>query len=535
MVPLTHDVVVLGGGHAGVRAAAEISRRRRPGETLDVALVSRNNVELWHGLMPQMLSNAVQPRHVVVPLREVLPGMTIYTYEIREVDLERQRITIDRGEDGDELILGYRYLVLALGSVIDLSRFRGMAEHALPTKTVGDFVHLRNHVIGMLEAAAEQPSSARRSEQLTFVVAGASFAGVEVASEIEELVRTSLPLYPHLSGRDARIVCVDPAPRILPTLGETASAMAHRHLVRRGIELRLGIGVTSASAHEVRLSNQEVIRTRTLVATAGTGVNPVLQGMPVRLDRGRVRCNAFGRVGEWRNVFAAGDVAAIPNAQGRPYPPTVTYAVAEGVTVGANVLAASRGQEPRRFDPAGVEQVAILSRTYGVAELRGRVIEGRSAVLLGRLTFLRYMPNWRRRGRLMLDWMTAGLFGQDVAELQVSRSQAVSRMRFLPGDEIVRQGELGNYFYVITEGEVEVVEGANGQEHPLRRLGPGDHFGELAMSAGIRRTATVRAVTETTVIAMDRRDFGAVSQSMPAFRAQFERDPYVTEPQPPTP
>jgi NADH:ubiquinone reductase (H+-translocating) len=535
MAALAHDVLVLGGGHAGVRAARAIARGNRLGEQLDVALVSRDNVELWHGLMPQMLSNAVQPRHVVVPLREVLPGTHIYTYEIREVDLERQRVTIDRGTDGEELILGYRYLVLAVGSVIDLSRFPGMAEHALPTKTVGDFVHLRNHAIGMLEQASEEVDAALRVEQLTFVVAGASFAGVEVAAELDELIRTSLPLYRRLHRRDIRILCVDPAPRVLPTLSEAASAMARRHLERRGIEVRMSTGVTSASAHAARLSNGDVIRTRTLVATAGTGTNPLIQRMPLTLDRGRVRCNAFGHAEGWRNVFAAGDVAAIPDANGTPHPPTVTFAVAEGETVGANVVAASRNEPPRRLDHTGVEMVAILSRSFGVAEVRGRPLEGRLAVLAGRWTFLRYMPNWRRRARLLLDWMTAGLFAEDVTQLQVARSHAISQMRFAPGDEIVRQGELGNFFYIISEGQVEVLEGGAREGRTLRRLGPGDHFGELALAAGTRRTATVRALTETTVIALDRRDFGAISDSLPGFRDQFERDPYAMEPSDPLP
>ena len=345
---LAHDVLILGGGHAGVRAARELIRHQRPGKRLDVALVSRVNVELWHGLMPQMLANTVQPQHVVVPLREVLPGVSIYVYEIREIDLEHRRVTIDRGTDGEELILTYRTLVLAMGSTIDLSRFPGMVEHALPTKTIGDFVHLRNQVIGMLEAASEQSDASVRKEQLTFVVAGAGFAGVEVSSEIDELVRLSLPLYPHLSRSQVRIVSVDPGTRVLPSMSEKVSAMAYKDLIRRGVDVRLGAKVASASAHDVQLSNGEVIATRNLIATAGTGINPVVQRLQVDIVRGRIVCDEFGRVTGWPGVFAAGDVAAIPDPHRTPYPPTVTFAIATGESVGINVLATLRGQPLRR-------------------------------------------------------------------------------------------------------------------------------------------------------------------------------------------
>src|SRR5437867_1130289 len=411
---ITHDVLILGGGHAGVRAARQILRLQHPGQRLDVALVSRDNVELWHGLMPQMLANAVQPQHVVVPLREVLPGVSIYVDEIREIDLEHRRVTIDRGTDGEELILAYRTLVLAMGSTIDLSRFPGMAEHALPTKTIGDFIHLRNQVIAMLEAASELPTASVLKEQLTFVVAGAGFAGVEVSSEIDELVRLSLPLYPHLSRSQVRIVCIDPGPRVLASMGEKVSAMALKDLTRRGIEVRLGAKVASASAHEVRLSSGEVIATRNLIATAGTGIDPVVQLLPVDFVRGRIRCDEFGRVAGWPGVFAAGDIAAIPDLHGTPYPPTVTFAIATGKSVGTNVVATSRGEPFRRIKRESVAQIGIMSRRYAVAQIRRWAVQGRLAVLAGRLLFLGCMPNWRRRGGLLLGWLTSGLFGRDV-------------------------------------------------------------------------------------------------------------------------
>ena len=517
---VAHDVLILGGGHAGVRAARQLIRRQRPGERLDVALVSRDNVELWHGLMPQMLANTVQPEHVVVPLREVLKGVSIYVYEIREIDLEHQRVTIDRGTDGEELILTYRTLVLAMGSTIDLSRFPGMLEHALPTKTIGDFAHVRNQVIGMLEAASEQSDASVREEQLTFVVAGAGFAGVEVASEIDELVGLSLPLYPHLSRPQLRIISVDPGTRVLPSMSERVSAMAYENLTRRGIEVRLGTAVASASAHDVRLSNGEVIASRNLIATAGTGINPVVQPLAVNFVRGRILCDEFGRVSGWPGVFAAGDVAAIPDSHRTPYPPTVTFAIAAGESVGMNVLATLRGEPLRRIEHESVAQVGIMSRRYAVAQIRGWAVQGRLGVLAGRLLFLSYMPNWRRRGRLLLDWLTSGLFGRDVTELQMDRTSGLSRMRFKAGDEIVRAGELGNRFYVITDGEVEIIDRRD-RARVLGRLGPGEHFGEIALSQGVRRTASVRAAKDTGVIAMDRSDFRLLSESVPALRAEW--------------
>jgi hypothetical protein len=152
----------------------------------------------------------------------------------------------------------------------------------------------------------------------------------------------------------------------------------------------------------------------------------------------------------------------------------VTFAISQGQFAADNILAAVRGERPVAYQHAGPGEVAVLSRAYGVAQLRGRSVDGRLAALVGRLLFLSYMPSWRRRTLLALDWTLTRLLGTDVTRFGVSRSSAVQGMRFNAGDTIVGRGELGNYFYVITEGEAEVVERGSGDDRLLRRLGRGD-------------------------------------------------------------
>ena len=517
----TQKVLIVGGGHAGVRAAQRLLARRRPEDRLEVAMASTENVELWHGLMPQVLSGALQPQHVMVPLREVVPGLPIHNYEVRELDLDERRALLTRGVEGDERELEFDYLLLAVGSVANLARFPGMMEHALPTKTIGDFLYLRSHVIGMLETAAERPTAEERRPFLTFVVAGAGFAAIETASEMAELIHTSLHLYPRIQRDEIRITCVDPGARILPTLNDDLAARARRHLDAMGVAVKLGVRVASCTSAEVTLSDGQRIEARTVIATAGTGPNPLLATLPVKQVRGRIACDEFCRVPGREHVLAAGDVAAVTDARrGRPYPPMVTFALSQGECAADNILAAVRGEPPVAYQHTGLGEVAVLGRGYGVAHLRGRSLDGRMAAFAGRLIFLSYMPSWRRRALLTLDWISSRLLGTDVTRFGVSRSSAVQGMRFNAGDTIVGRGEIGNYFYVITEGEAEVVERGSGEGRLLRRLGRGDYFGELALLGEGRRTATVRAVSDTRVIAINRHDFGALVAAMPDMLAR---------------
>ena len=517
--PDSTRVVILGGGHAGVSAARRLLRERRKSDRLEIVLASAETALVWQGLLPQIVSNLIQPQDALVPLRRALPGVTIYPYEAVAVDLPGRTVTLDRGPDRGELHLSYDRLVLAVGVVTDFSRTPGLAEHGLPLKTIGDAFHLRNHLIEMLELASVERDPTERRRLLTFVVAGAGFAGVETACETAGLARDALRVYPAISRREVRVVLLDGGRRILPAMDEYLATRAQRQMARWGIEIRHGARPAAVTAGAVQLVDGDVLPTRTLVATIGLGVHPLVAGLPVELARGRVRCDQYCRVSGWEGVYAAGDAAAVPNPRdGKPFPETISSAGAEGECAADNVLAELRG-EPLRPCDSQHPQLALLSRTYGLADVNGRRLVGLRASLLWRWAFLRRIPSWYRRTTLLFDWLSTAAFPRDVTEVRIATSSAVLPMRYAAGEVIVRQGEPGGRFYVITDGEVDVVrEEPDGSEIHLARLGPGRYFGEIALLRATRRTATVRAATDASVLALARRDFAALATHLPQFR-----------------
>jgi CRP-like cAMP-binding protein len=113
-----------------------------------------------------------------------------------------------------------------------------------------------------------------------------------------------------------------------------------------------------------------------------------------------------------------------------------------------------------------------------------------------------------RKARVWLDWNLDLLFRRDLAELHVQRTERVSVAHFEPDQVIVRQGDPADAFYVLIQGEAQLVRtGADGSEAELVRLHRGDTFGEAGLLRHQRRDATVRAVSPVDVLVVGSSDF----------------------------
>ncbi|MFN2471357.1 MAG: cyclic nucleotide-binding domain-containing protein [Gaiellaceae bacterium] len=97
-----------------------------------------------------------------------------------------------------------------------------------------------------------------------------------------------------------------------------------------------------------------------------------------------------------------------------------------------------------------------------------------------------------------------GLLAELPGERLATLAARMSREYVAAGTEIVREGEFGSRFYVVLAGLLAVSQDARGERALLR---PGDYFGEVAPAMGIRRTASVRSISPSTVASCDRATF----------------------------
>jgi NADH dehydrogenase len=519
-------IVVLGGGFAGIYTAMELEKAMDARDDFEVVLINKENYFVFQPMLPEVISGTIGLLDVVSPIRRLLPRTDLHVREVESIDLERKVVVCSPGFRAQPHVVPFDHLVLALGSVTDFRGMRGLAEHAFPFKNLGDALHLRNHVIRALdEASIERHDERLRKQLLTFVVAGGGFSGVEVIAELNDFVREVARSYPGIDPREIRLVLLHAEGRILPEVAESLALFAQKILIERGIEIRFDTRLEAATSDEAVLRGGERIPTKTLVSTVPSSPHPLLEALPLAKGKnGKLVSTSVMRVETRTDVWALGDCAIVPMVDGHASPPTAQHAIRQAAVAAHNVVATLRGQPLRTFDFRGLGKMGSLGRRSAVAELPGGVkISGFVAWWLWRTIYLMKLPGWGRKLRVASSWALDLLLPAELVQLKLGGSGGVTQEHFEPGQDVFRQGDLGDRVYVILSGAAEVWRTADGAETQLGRLGPGDWFGEMALLNETTRGATVRCVEAMDALSLPKRDFTVLAANLPDLRRSFER------------
>ena len=411
-------ILIVGGGYIGMYAARHLERRLR-GTDHELVLVNPDNFMLYQPFLPEVASGLIDPRAVVVPLRQVLRRTELVVGEVDRLDHGAKRATV-RLSGGDRRDIAFDIAILGAGSWSRTLPIPGLADHGVGFKNLPEAIWLRNRVLSQLDRAAELTDVDARRAALTFVFVGAGFAGIEALGELEELARVAAKAIPQIRREDQRWVMLEAGPRILPELDTPLAEYAAAQLRARGIKLQTSTRLERAEAGVVHLSDGEALPTETLVWTAGVKAAPVTTALGVPLDeRGRIVVDRTLQVEGMAGVWAAGDCAAVPDAHGvnGTSPPTAQHALRQARVLAQNVVATLEGGTLRPFRYANKGMLCSLGHYRGVANPLGIRITGFPAWFLHRTYHLAYMPTWSRKARIALDWTVALLFPRDIAQL----------------------------------------------------------------------------------------------------------------------
>ena len=519
-------IVVLGGGFGGVYTAQALETLLGANEDVQISLVNRENYFVFQPMLPEIVSGSIGLTDMVSPLAHLLPRTNVHVREVEKIDFTAKTVTLSPGFLPRHNILQYDHLVFALGNVTDFRGLRGLPEHALPFKNLADALNLRNHLIKALGEAAIEKDERLRQQLLTFVVAGGGFSGVEVVAEINDFVRGSAPDYRgRIDDKEIRVILLHNMDRILPEMDEKLAIFAQRKLAQRGVEIRFGTRLSAATGEAAILDGGERIETKTLVSTVPSSPHPLIQSIPTlpKSKNGKIEVDEHLQVKGTEDVWAVGDCAAIPLITGGMCPPTAQHATRQGQTAAENIFAALRGSKSRKtYAFKGLGMMGSLGHHSAVAQVFGLQISGFLAWLMWRGIYLMKLPGAARRMRVLLAWILDYIMPPDSVQLKLTSSAGITQEHFEPGQDIFRQGDVGDRIYIILSGEADVVQDRDGKEVFCTRLHAGEFFGEMAVLNGAVRSSTVRCKSPMDALSLPKREFGLLTANLPELKTSFE-------------
>ena len=393
-------VVVLGCGFGGLFAARAL--RNAP---VEVTVLDRTNHHLFQPLLYQVATAGLAAPAVAEPIRRIFASQknaTVLYGAARRVDLAAQKVVL---EDGEEL--PYDRLILATGARDCYFGHDDWAPHAPGLKTLEDAFDIRRRVLLAFEHAERETQPAKRAAWLTFVVIGAGATGVEMAGTLAELARHTLKgEFRRFDPRNARVVLVEAADRVLPPYAPDLSEKARRQLERLGVTVWLGRRVTGIGASGVQLG-AERLEAKTVIWCAGVAASPIGATLGVPLDRsGRVIVEPDLSLPGHPEVQVVGDLALLATHQ-PPVPGVAPAAKQMGRHAARNILASLAGRPARPFRYRDYGQLATIGRSAAVAMFGGVHIWGWLAWVAWLTAHIYFLIGFRNRLVVLIDWAWA--------------------------------------------------------------------------------------------------------------------------------
>ena len=490
-------VVIIGGGFAAVQFAKTLRSKVR-GSECEILLFNRENHMVFHPLLADVAGASINVDAAAAPLRQMLPGVECRTERVQRIDPRSSEIEFDDGT-GALTRLHYDHVVIACGAESNLGIIPGMSEHAFAFKVMSDAINLRQQIVHQMEYAEATTDPDLRRWHLSFIIVGAGFSGVEVAGEINELVRSSTRFYRNFRKEDVVVSLVHSQDQILPEVAPQLREFARKKMEKAGITMLLNTRAVAATHEGVELNDGRMLKGATIVCTIGTAISPIVQSLDVPKERGRIRTTPEMRIEGQTNAWAVGDCAYIINAfDNKPAAPTGQFAEREGRQAALNLIRIVNGEATKPFHFKALGQLCSIGGYEAVAEMLGVHVSGFLAWLMWRGVYLFKLPTWSRRIKVALDWSWDVFFPRDLSFLNTDATQQITHAYYRPGDFIHRQGEPARTFSVIEEGQVEVLQQDPGTSDTkvVAVLGKGDFFGEGALNrpheTSIRARSAVR-------------------------------------------
>jgi len=427
-------VVIVGGGFAGVACARALAKH----DDIHVTLVDRNDYHQFQPLLYQVATSMLAPRDIAYPLRKIAAEYHDFDSKrgnVVSIDPAARSVTVETGESylGD-------YIVLAAGSQPNFFKTPG-AEHAFPLYSLDDAERLSTRIVQAFEEADRDPRLANDGA-IDFIVVGGGPTGVEVAGALSEMINTTMVHeFPALAPR-AKVRLVDHGRALLSMFADKAHAYTARVLEKDGVELLMGTAVSEIGPGHVTLSDGATIRTRCVIWGGGLMAAPVAEASGLPQGRGgRIDVNPDFTVPGFPGVLVIGDIANIPDKDGKTHPQLGSVALQSGGSAAKTILSDRKGGTPKPFSYLDKGTMAMIGRGAAVAQVRGVELHGKLAFTAWLGVHAALMTGGSNRVSAFKSW-AVDYFGKERAPQALDRS-GTPRMQWKEDDAVATASAAG--------------------------------------------------------------------------------------------
>jgi NADH:ubiquinone reductase (H+-translocating) len=410
-------VIIVGGGFGGLAAARAL--RKAPAQ---VILIDRTNHNLFQPLLYQVATSVLSPSHIASPIRGILKNSSntvTLLGDVTGLNVDAHTVVADSA-DRTAVELLYDYLILATGVQHSYFDHPEYEKHAPGLKSVADAVAVRNKILSAFETAEAEEDPTQHRNLLTFVLVGGGPTGVEMASAIAVMVRSTLKSeFRRVDPASARIVLIDRGTRPLASFAPSLSEAAKRRLERLGVEVRLGQGVDLIDEDGVVVAGERIL-SRTVIWTAGVAPSPAAKWLNAETDHaGRVRIKPDLTVSGHPEIFVIGDTASL-DQDGKPLPGVAQVAIQQGKYAANLIRSRLSGKSvpaPFRYFDKG--NLAVVGKGFAVLESGKVRLSGFFAWLAWVAVHLQFLAQSSLRVTVFVQWVWTYITGQRGSRLIV--------------------------------------------------------------------------------------------------------------------
>ena len=353
-LPLTRDLVLIGGGHAHALVARMWGMTPLAGTR--VTLINPSPTAPYSGMLPGHIAGHYAREALDIDLVKLarFAGARLVLGAATAIDPVAKVVTVEgHGQ------IGYDVASINVGIHTEMPSLPGFAKHALGAKPLDAYTRRWRDFLARATAGEVAPEVA---------VIGAGVAGVELALASAHALRAAV-------GGAARVAIIEAGPEIAGKTPETTLRL-RAAMARLGVAVHTGAQVVRIHENGVDLADGETIRARFILGTAGAHAQGWLAQSPLPLtDAGFIRVDSHLRVeGHW-DLFAAGDCAHLSHA---PRPKAGVYAVREAPVLLHNLAAVLTGTghtKPYRPQKDYLKLITLGEKS-ALAEKWGRTVSG---------------------------------------------------------------------------------------------------------------------------------------------------------------